>query len=136
VHWQQVGKVAGAGNSSQFNNYSYTDKQPLDGTSYYRLQQTNTDGTYTYSLVAVVRRKNESISLQVYPNPVNNEVIIKGNKDDLKKLRVFDLAGREVTHQLRVTSNGETTKVVSMAAVSDGMYIFRINDQSYKVLKK
>jgi hypothetical protein len=40
----EVSKVTGAGNSSTDIKYSFTDDNPLDGRSYYRLSQTDYDG--------------------------------------------------------------------------------------------
>lgn len=44
-------KIPGAGNSREIKKYSYTDNAPLAGTAYYRLKQTDHDGTSVYSKV-------------------------------------------------------------------------------------
>jgi len=50
------------------SNYSYTDKNPLSGTSYYRIRENAANGTNTFSpVVKVVFNDNGVISL--YPNP-------------------------------------------------------------------
>ncbi|MFZ1798998.1 MAG: hypothetical protein WAU24_03970, partial [Chitinophagaceae bacterium] len=49
------------------SNYSYTDKNPLSGTSYYRIRENAANGTTTFSpVVKVVFNDNGVISL--YPN--------------------------------------------------------------------
>jgi hypothetical protein len=44
-----LGKVAGAGNSNNILHYLFTDQDPLAGINYYRLKQTDFDGTFEYS---------------------------------------------------------------------------------------
>jgi hypothetical protein len=68
VQYHTIATVKGAGNSSGHINYAHSDLQPLPGTSYYRLVQTDYDGTSkTYPARAVTFA--ESQGLQVYPNP-------------------------------------------------------------------
>src|ERR1700751_1021249 len=40
----EIGRAAGHGTSSQTNNYTFTDPQPLSGTVYYRLEQIDYNG--------------------------------------------------------------------------------------------
>ena len=55
-------------------DYSAVDDQPLDGTSYYRLKQTDYDGQYSYSDIESVKNgsKNNLPSFEIKmidPNP-------------------------------------------------------------------
>lgn len=50
--------------------YSFTDDAPLQGKNYYRLQQTDRDGTVTLSAVIAVAIQ-PSAGILVYPNPVH-----------------------------------------------------------------
>lgn len=66
--------VKGAGNSGEVRNYTAIDANPINGTNYYRLKQTDFNGKYAYSEVKSVKFTNlkESI-LKIYPNPVINK---------------------------------------------------------------
>lgn len=56
-------------------SYSYVDELPLPGISYYRLKQTDLDGTtVTLETIAVVNPYLES-SFTVYPNPASGRII-------------------------------------------------------------
>lgn len=46
--WDILGRLEGAGNSNQLLSYSFADRLPLQGVSYYRLKQTDFDGKYEY----------------------------------------------------------------------------------------
>ncbi len=48
-NWVEVQKINGAGNSSTIKYYSYTDKTPFEGKSFYRIKQTDYSGTFSYT---------------------------------------------------------------------------------------
>jgi len=54
--FHSIGTVAAIGNSSQTQHYAYTDRSPLEGVSYYRLRETDTDGSYHFSDMVAVDR--------------------------------------------------------------------------------
>jgi hypothetical protein len=54
ISFEELMKVQGAGNSNQILNYKELDSNPFEGTSFYRLKQTDFDGIYTYSDIRVV----------------------------------------------------------------------------------
>ena len=56
INWLPILEVNGAGNSQHEIAYSSGDQQPLSGLSYYRLRQTDFDGTSSLSQVVPVMR--------------------------------------------------------------------------------
>jgi hypothetical protein len=54
MEFKPVGTVAAAGNSQHIRDYSFIDRAPLTGTSYYRLRETDLDGTVSLSKVVAV----------------------------------------------------------------------------------
>lgn len=56
--WEDAGTVPGAGHSQSLQDYVFYDMAPLAGTSYYRLRQTDFDGTFEEfpQVVAVTHR--------------------------------------------------------------------------------
>ncbi|MCC6938810.1 MAG: hypothetical protein IT226_11365 [Flavobacteriales bacterium] len=62
-HFETVGTVPGGGNSLILRNYIFDDPRPINGVSYYRLRQIDTDGSGSVSqVVAVDRGREEPIS--------------------------------------------------------------------------
>lgn len=49
--------------------YAYRDEAPLPGRAYYRLRQTDLDGTVTYSPVREVLRRDAGGAVRLFPNP-------------------------------------------------------------------
>ncbi len=55
--FQPVGTVPGSGTTPVAHSYSFDDPAPLDGTSYYRLRQSDEDGMSATSEVVAVQRE-------------------------------------------------------------------------------
>jgi hypothetical protein len=95
-HFESIGRVAGAGNSNQLLNYSFTDVNPLPGISYYRLQQVDADGRYTYSTIATVRiDAQRALTLTLLPNPVGSYVNININTNTAGKTYTMKVTGTD-----------------------------------------
>src|SRR5688572_30272065 len=69
INFELIAQLDGAGNSNQTNMYSYDDLEPLEGTAYYRLKQTDFDGTVKDIQVVSVNGMENAILL--YPNPTS-----------------------------------------------------------------
>ncbi|MFZ1800294.1 MAG: T9SS type A sorting domain-containing protein [Chitinophagaceae bacterium] len=97
------------------SNYSYTDKNPLDGISYYRIRENAANGTNTFSpVVKVVFNDNGIISL--YPNPAKNTVTVKGlNKNVTAIIKITDMQGREISSQNFTQSSSATLNIRALA---------------------
>jgi Secretion system C-terminal sorting domain len=68
----KAGEVAAAGNSNNTNNYSFTHINPVAGLNYYRIKQIDRDGSFKYSIVVTVLKREGIIKTIIAPNPVKN----------------------------------------------------------------
>lgn len=68
--FKMITTVKGVGESTQLQEYQYTDVKAPYGSVYYRLKQVDNDGTFEYSPIVVVTRQAQG-SWAAYPNPVN-----------------------------------------------------------------
>lgn len=74
--WDRIGFVAGAGNSNQIIDYEFKHQNPPAGTNYYRLNQIDFDGNFSFSKVKAMKI-NLAVNLSVYPNPISDKLHIK-----------------------------------------------------------
>ncbi|MEQ8362817.1 MAG: hypothetical protein RH948_08100 [Cyclobacteriaceae bacterium] len=69
TEFMEIGTVNGAGTTHERREYHYIDQQPYPGVSYYRLKQTDFDGTVSFSEIARIDLSTPS-QIIVYPNPI------------------------------------------------------------------
>ena len=127
--------VAGQGTSTSRHEYSREDAAPLAGTSYYRLKQIDTDGTFHYSKMVVVHNGGKS-DVTVYPNPVVDVLNISLGAASLDtQVVVTDLMGRTVL-QGKLGLDG----TFSLRSLKAGNYIVTVinggEKTSHKVVKQ
>jgi hypothetical protein len=98
--------VSGAGNSNVTQSYSYIDSNPLSGTGYYRLQQTDFDGTSTYSKVLTIHALTTSAANEIdigniYPNPFSTTFTLSFNSPASMEITItlFDVNGKIVSER-------------------------------------
>ena len=75
--WQQIGTMA---INETDNKYAYTDAAAGD-VNYYRLRMIDLDGKTTYSEILVVRLKNLTSNISLFPNPASHNVNITVGRD-------------------------------------------------------
>ncbi len=66
-NWKDLGFVAGAGTTQEEQRYAFTDDGPLPGINYYRLRQTDFDGSSEYSPILVANLGFASKALTFFP---------------------------------------------------------------------
>ncbi|MBB3697288.1 T9SS type A sorting domain-containing protein [Flammeovirga yaeyamensis] len=95
--WDDLGKVAGAGNSNVPLKYSYQDDLPdFNGVIYYRLQQVDFDGKYAFHGPITIHNGESTTALTVYPNPVNSGeyLNISNNGNEIMNIKLYTSAGQ------------------------------------------
>ncbi|MBR9923338.1 MAG: hypothetical protein GYB31_21100 [Bacteroidetes bacterium] len=96
-NFRNIGELPAAGNSTQQQNYQFTDQETLAGLNYYRLKQFDFDGSFSYSPIRSVRVDVASRNLvQLSPNPVQSgsSLFIRG-PEGIRLLHLWRADGRE-----------------------------------------
>lgn len=123
--FETIGKIKGAGNSSQEENYSFIDSNPFSGKNFYRLLQTDFDGAVTYSKILMLFNTTGNYSdLKIFPNPAANSINISIPGDAATfEIEIFDAIGNMV-----VTSKNNLQIDISM--LSNGIYFLKLKTTS------
>lgn len=118
--WIDLGTVPGNGNSNDLNSYSYLDRSPLQGTSYYRVRQVDYHGAIDHSPIRSIERKQND-QFGAYPNPGNGVFALTGYANG--DLVVYDLSGRRIPFSLNF--RGELT----LHDVARGWYVIELTHE-------
>jgi hypothetical protein len=121
--WEEIERVAGAGNSFQRMEYTAWDEEPVSKTSYYRLKQTDYDEQFTYSQVHFVKTTSAN-EIQIYYSMLTNELIVEAQlEDSVSNINISDALGHRVLLPY-TTDSGKT--VFSAAGLPAGIYIVQV----------
>ncbi|GIV35072.1 MAG: hypothetical protein KatS3mg031_2607 [Chitinophagales bacterium] len=131
ITFETLNTFSGAGNSSVTNAYEMTDYHPLPGISYYRLKQTDFDGTYTYSRVVSVHFEEEASMVSVFPNPVReNKFFIKleniPDAADVAHIHIIDLNGKPAYSATFDLFHSGVRQIELPANLPRGMYFLEL----------
>ncbi|MCF8238667.1 MAG: T9SS type A sorting domain-containing protein [Saprospiraceae bacterium] len=132
--WETIKEVPGAGNSTQINHYQVYDDYPFSGISYYRLKQTDYNGTFTYAkIVGVDIQFEEYPQTVIYPNPTTNKISISGHPNELTEYTIFNLLGHAV-RPMEIQENN-TMINVDLSEFPAGEYLIKTRTAVHKVYK-
>ncbi|MCE2787499.1 MAG: PKD domain-containing protein [Sphingobacteriales bacterium] len=133
--FESIGFVSGKGNSKEKQTYQLLDGNNPHALSFYRLKQTDIDGTVVYSDVVVVKSADdirEPNLMQVWPTANEKQFFIHGNFSGSAKLTIFSgngqlIAQKSITNQDRL----------SLENVPSGIYFLRVTgpDNSQQTIK-
>lgn len=125
-NWSVLQLVEGAGTTNEKRYYDLLDEKPIAATNYYRLSQTDYDGTTEVFRVIAVELDIFATNLLLYPNPSSGVFRIKLPDvlpDAQYELIMFDINGQIVSADVR-QEWGEL--VVNANSLRTGYYFVRV----------
>ncbi|MBO9702422.1 MAG: T9SS type A sorting domain-containing protein [Sporocytophaga sp.] len=138
IHFFEIGRVTATNNSSVTSAYFYSDDlKGEEGKYYYKLSQTDDDGTVNFLGIRSVSIDGDTkLVHSVYPNPFTRSVTIQLNKDEEDvTISIVDMTGRTVL-QSNVNNTKDQKIVLFDEHISSGPYILivRSNEVEEKIL--
>lgn len=140
IHFEDVIKVSGAGNSSSLLKYQTVDNAPYSGRSYYRLKQVDLNGQFKYSKVVAVTISDLGEQFTVYPNPTPDVVILNvQNSTEIENMSyaVYDIQSNLIMHQKKLSG---VQTLIYMGTLANATYIIKVFNKTgeiknFKVIK-
>ena len=126
--FQEIGRVAGQGTSTEPHDYQFIHENPLPGIQYYRLQQVDLDGSYQYSHTVSVMPEAGGISM--YPNPTTGLLQVGGPETEDAEFRVSDPMGR-IIMEGRLRGN-----TADLSGLPEGLYWISLVTEGGTAMKK
>ena len=127
--WNELKKIAAAGNSTQLINYSVTDASDINGTVYYRLSQYDIDGALkVYDIVSTNCFAENELAIVTYPNPSNGQFTVKIENavGGSYTLGITDVQGKAIEQQMIQLETGTTVVKLNPIGLKPGVYLLQL----------
>lgn len=139
VPFVKIGEqLPATGEQSSISTYTFTDKQPLNGTNYYKLLQIDNDGETTELGMRSLKFSIQASTILLYPNPTDHEVNVLFGDENFTSVKLIDVNGK-VLQQIKVNDT-ETSRKISLVNYPAGVYFVQLigedHMESKKVIKK
>jgi hypothetical protein len=133
IDWETVVTLAGSGTTLETREYKWLDEKPFWGQSYYRLKQTDFDGTSTYSKIVSVKVSKTFQDVIVYPVPAKDELFVEFARSENVVLKIIDQLGRE--SQVKPTF-GPRGASIDTSELTPGVYFLHLTNGREHACKK
>ena len=138
-NFTEVARVPGAGDSYTMKNYNYTDENPLSGTMYYRLKQTDKNGHFSYSKLVYINQSAKVNSVQfidIRPNPASSNLYVDVTSSENIPIttEIKDIYGKTVLQYSSTTVLGSNSFDVPVESLSNGFYFVNISADNCVIL--
>lgn len=140
--FEVIGEVDGHGSKNTPTEYKFTDKNPKDALSFYRLKQTDFNGAFDVTkAISINLEKPSSLEVEVFPNPLNGQnVYLKIPETQGSKFEVFvnDLLGKDyITDLTFINQDGFTLVIIELGSnLPKGVYFVNILSKGSVVSEK
>jgi ELWxxDGT repeat protein len=136
IHFNNIGTVIAAGNSSTKKAYNFIDAGALNAGAkvlYYRLQTVDNDGTFSNSKIAKVEVMAAVNMIAVYPNPVKDKLVVEASRSLSNAIiKVTDQSGKIVLIQKIPAIQVGEKYPINVAALNSGIYYLQFNSDNNK----
>jgi Secretion system C-terminal sorting domain len=140
VNWEPIATIAGAGNSSTAMSYEVMDNSPLAGSSYYRLSQTDFDGTTTANnLIPFDGCSSNETTISAFNNTSSGNIVVRINSafSDTYTITLVNTLGQVILSQPNKSLNaGYNEIMLSPGMLSQGIYLINIKSDRANYSKK
>lgn len=120
VDFNIIGIIEGSDNSTIQKTYTFIDEAVLPGVNYYRLKQTDFDGSYKYYNIVAVNNDNQRIIIQ-------DGVIRLINFETISDITVYTSTGQQILN----SANND----INIRNLPHGLYLIQINGDIFKIIK-
>ncbi len=142
INFNKIAIVEGAGDYTGRLDYEFTDLRPLKGNSYYRIRQTDFDGTFKiFEAVRVQRDNIEATGFKIVGNPSTGQrVIMQMNIEEstqISTVKIFDNSGSLVAQkQVNARDLYNNEYILNGLNLSRGVHIVRFETGGKKYTER
>jgi hypothetical protein len=134
ITWQVVAIIPGAGTASGLLEYTVFDENPGPGINYYRLSQTDFDGTTTTFGNHWIRFSNCTCKeeMTIFPNPFKDRLLCNYSGINNVEFCLFDILGHKLCSGILFPGENE----IQVSVLQSGMYYIVVQNSFKQLLIK
>lgn len=138
VNFTILGAIKAINSTNSISSYQLNDNKPNKGTNYYRLKQTDLDGTFEYSKIINIEFY-KTFDFSIYPNPLNsgNSLSITFDKKYASQieLNIYDATGKNVLIK-NIDATDQTEVKLDNLNLPSGIYLIQFSNDYINSIKK
>lgn len=132
-----IATVQGAGNSSTEKNYLFTDKNLSPGTVYYRLTQTDYDGTSKTFAPVSAHCVDKKSAVYIYSDQQGHVVVaFPADASDRCNIVLHDALGRTVMQENFSIGHDRVVFTLDVSHLAAGIYVVRVEGERLNQAQK
>lgn len=136
IHYSEIIRVKGAGTSANENSYNFISDKNTHGIVYYRLRQTDIDGTTeTFEPIALQCNTTDNADINIYPIPAKDMLTIESS-NIIKHISLHSIQGKQV----KVIHINDYSARINIKDIPSGVYTIKVfaedgNIQTKRIIK-
>lgn len=138
LKFEEIGQVLSQGNSETPQFYSFMDREPLYGISYYQLKNVDINGQATLSDIRSIETNRSGKSISVSPNPNNGQFSLElmipktGNYN----VQIVSSDGKVVYQNNLLLESGHQILPMNKVTLLKGTYLVRATNEKTELQEK
>jgi hypothetical protein len=125
--WESIAVISPVSNTEDY--FTWNNK-PLQGKNLYRLKIVESNNKISFSVIKQVDFDFYTKEFNIYPNPASRQMTVTGSFNSPALLQVFDYSGKFVFEKIIFNNYS----VINLSALSSGIYLVRINENTKKLV--
>lgn len=117
LQFQKIDRINGRSSGILEQAYTFTHRNPIPGINYYRLKQTDQNGSFIYSpiIAAEITKEEQPV---VFPNPASDYIYLP--IDGTTKLALYSVSGKLIKEEV---IEGTGNVLYNIASLNKGTYL-------------
>jgi hypothetical protein len=125
-------KTIGIVFAGEKSTYTFTDEQPTQGVTFYRIRSVDTDGKYKFSTVISFSNGKTVSLLRAFPMPARNQVTLQhGTIEGKAQITISSESGQIMKRVVPAVGSMQTA--IDLSALKAGMYLLRLENNNGEV---
>ena len=117
--------IQAAGNSSTVQNYSFVDNDAYSGTSFYRIRETDFNGTYIFSANVTVNGCAGD-DVIIYNEDGGAAVNINATEDGQYNIEMYDMLGHKIINEIKNVTAGNNHIKLNAGNIASAIYVVKV----------